>query len=152
MAAQRILVIEDEPGARDALGSLLTDEGYAVRTAETGRAGIACAREFRPDTIVCDVLLPDIDGLQVLRQVRALGESSVVFIICTAGGSAEDVERALRREADLFIEKPIDVTHFRQLLRQLLPSAASDPLSNRKGVRPALTVLPGTTQRQRRTP
>jgi two-component system, sensor histidine kinase and response regulator len=123
MPAERILLIEDEPGARDALGSLLLDEGYAVRTAESGRAGIACVREFQPDTIVCDVVLPDINGLQVLRQVRALAKEDVVFIIVTAGGSSEEVERALRREADLFIEKPIDLHRFRSVLKHLLPSA-----------------------------
>jgi len=121
MPAQRILVIEDEPGARDALGSLLADEGYAVCTASSGRAGLACMAEFKPDTVVCDVLLPDITGLQVLRQVRALAQEAVVFIILTAGGSPADVERALRREADLFMEKPIDVGRFRDALKALVP-------------------------------
>jgi DNA-binding response OmpR family regulator len=129
MPAQRILVIEDEPGARDALGSLLAEEGYAVKTAGSGRAGLACLREFRPDTIVCDVLLPDISGLQVLRQARALATSEVVFIIVTAGGSSEEVERALRSEADMFIEKPIDLTRFRSFLKRLLP-ASSPGMSN----------------------
>lgn len=121
MPAQRILVIEDEPGARDALGSLLREEGYAVRTAGSGQAGLACVREFRPDTVVCDVLLPDIDGLQVLRRARALAQQGIVFIIVTAGGSPAEVERALRSEADLFIEKPIDLARFSALLRHVLP-------------------------------
>jgi two-component system, OmpR family, response regulator len=121
MPAQRILVIEDEPGARDALGSLLQEEGYSVRTAGSGRAGLACVREFRPDTVVCDVLLPDIDGLQVLRQARSLAREGIVFIIVTAGGSPEEVERALRQEADLFIEKPIDLVRFRSMLKRLAP-------------------------------
>jgi len=114
--ARRILVIEDEPGARDALGSLLHDEGHSVRTAASGRDGLRCFREFNPDTVLCDVMLPDIDGLQVLRQTRALADGRVFFIILTAGGSEEEVERALRSEADQFIEKPIDLGRLRSAL------------------------------------
>lgn len=121
MAAKRILVIEDETGARTALESLLAEEGYTVRTAADGRAGLECLRDFRPDTVVCDVRLPDINGLQVLRRTRTLADADVVFIIVTAGGTSRDVEEALRREADLFIEKPIDLDRFRRYLRQILP-------------------------------
>lgn len=129
MAAQRILVIEDESGARNALGSLLVEEGYTVCTAATGRAGLERMRDFRPDTVVCDVMLPDIDGLQVLRQARALAADGVTFIILTAGGSPAEVELALRREADLFIEKPVNLSRFRQLLRQLLPARGPHPVA-----------------------
>jgi DNA-binding response OmpR family regulator len=125
MPARRILVIEDEPGARDALGSLLHDEGHSVRTAASGRDGLRCFREFHPDTVLCDVMLPDIDGLQVLRQARALADNRVFFIIVTAGGSAEDVERALRSEADQFIEKPIDLRRLRHALAAIDGSAGA---------------------------
>jgi DNA-binding response OmpR family regulator len=129
MAAQRILVIEDEPGARNALESLLTEEGYVVRTAADGRAGLKCLREFRPDTVVCDVRLPDINGLQVLRRTRTLADDDVVFIIVTAGSNSEDVDDALRREADVFIEKPIDLNRFRRILRQILPPPSGPVVS-----------------------
>ncbi|HEU4454983.1 MAG TPA: response regulator, partial [Longimicrobium sp.] len=70
MAAQRILVIEDEPGAREALESLLSEEGYTVATAENGEKGLKQLSDFHPDTVVCDFYLPDTDGLQILRRVR----------------------------------------------------------------------------------
>ncbi len=117
MAAKRILVIEDEPGARDALESLLEEDGYTVCTAESGRTGLAKARDFHPDTIVCDFYLPDIDGLQVLRAVRAAEPGGVTFIVITAGGAGEDAEKALRREADVFLQKPIDLRAFRRALQ-----------------------------------
>ncbi|CAN5838025.1 hypothetical protein BH23GEM3_BH23GEM3_11160 [soil metagenome] len=129
MAAQRILLIEDEPCARDALGSLLADEGYTVCTAGTGLAGLEMLKEFHPDTVVCDFLLPDINGLEVLRQARTLVQESVTFIIVTAGGSREDVENALRREADLFIEKPINLARFRHALKHILPPSMRSPPS-----------------------
>lgn len=118
MAAQRILVIEDESGAREALQSLLVEEGYTVATAETGERGLERVRDFRPDTVVCDFYLPDTDGLQVLRQVRAGGEDEITFIIITAGCGGEDAEDLLRREADFFLQKPVDLSRLRSVLQR----------------------------------
>jgi two-component system, OmpR family, response regulator len=124
MSAQRTRVIEDEPGARIALESLLADDGFAVRTAGTGRSGLQLLQEFRPDTVICDVVLPDIDGLEVMRRARALAENDVVFIIVTAGGNGAETERELRDEADLILEKPLDLSRFRWMLRHRLPRRA----------------------------
>lgn len=121
MAARRVLVIEDDPGARDALGCLLADEGYDVHTAASGRGGLDCVGDFRPDTIVCDFFLPDIDGLEVLRSLRRL-YPEVYFIALTANCGDGDAERALRREADLFLSKPIDLLRFRAELARARPT------------------------------
>ena len=115
MAAQKVLVIEDDNGARDALGCLLTEEGFSVQTAASGEAGLACAREFMPDVIVCDYCLPDIDGLHVLRCLRA-DRGGAFIIVVTAGGYARNDEAALRDEADLFLDKPVDLTKLRTAL------------------------------------
>ncbi|HET7275346.1 MAG TPA: response regulator [Longimicrobiaceae bacterium] len=117
MPARRVLVIEDEPGARDALGSLLGEDGYEVRTAGSGAAGLRFILEFRPDTVVCDFYLPDIDGLEVLRQARALAAPGVIFIVLTAGCGGAEAEKAVREEADFFLKKPIDLPKFRLLLQ-----------------------------------
>jgi DNA-binding response OmpR family regulator len=116
MGARRILVIEDEAGAREALGSLLHDEGYTVCTAPDGRGGLERMGDFRPDTVVCDFYLPDIDGLQVIRSVRELGEGPVTVIVITAGCGGEESEAILRREADHFFKKPLDLRRFRAVL------------------------------------
>lgn len=118
MAAQRILVIEDEPAARDALGSLLAEEGYEVCTADTGRKGLERLRDFRPDTVVCDYYLPDMDGLQILRQVRSAFKDAIVFIFITAASGGHEVESVLRREADFFFRKPLDLSSFRRALKR----------------------------------
>ena len=115
MAAQKILVIEDDNGARDALGCLLTEEGFQVETAASGEAGLACAREFQPDVIVCDYYLPDIDGLHVLRCLRA-DRGGAFIIVVTAGGYGHKDEEALRDEADLFLDKPVDLSKLRTAL------------------------------------
>jgi DNA-binding response OmpR family regulator len=117
MAAQRILVIEDETSAREALKSLLDEEGYTVCTAETGTRGLERLSEFRPDTVVCDFYLPDIDGLQVIRAVRALSDDDVTVIVITAGCGGEESENTLRREADFFFQKPLDLHQFRAVLQ-----------------------------------
>jgi len=122
MLKRRVLVIEDEPLAREALVSLLTEEGYDVRSAATGLEGLAGYQAFRPDVTVCDYFLPDLDGLQVLRRIRAVGGAATRFIMVTAGLSGDANERALRVEADAFLGKPIDLA---QLHRALNPDAAA---------------------------
>jgi CheY-like chemotaxis protein len=117
MAARRILVIEDEPGAREALESLLSEEGYTVASAESGETGLRRRTEVHPDTVVCDFYLPDIDGLQVLRAVRALSESGITVIVITAGCGGDEAEKTLRREADFFFQKPLDLRRFRDVLQ-----------------------------------
>lgn len=125
MATRKVLVIEDDNGARDALGFLLAEEGFAVRTAASGEAGLECAREFQPDVIVCDYYLPDIDGLQVLRCLRA-DRGGAFIIVVTAGGSG-DTEAALRAEADLFLDKPVDLSRLRTALNRAEASARTRP-------------------------
>ncbi|HEU0054796.1 MAG TPA: response regulator [Longimicrobium sp.] len=118
MAAERILVIEDEPGAREALQSLLSEEGYTVATAENGEHGLRRLSEFRPDTVVCDFYLPDTDGLQILRRVRSLAGRTVTFIVITAGCGGAEAESLLQREADFFFQKPLDLHRFRRVLQR----------------------------------
>ena len=117
MAAQRILVIEDEAGAREALKSLLDEEGYTVATAESGLRGLERLHEFHPDTVVCDFYLPDIDGLQVVRSVRS-SDDEITVIVITAGCGGEEQESTLRREADFFFQKPLDLRRFRDVLQR----------------------------------
>lgn len=118
MTAERILVIEDEPGARTALSRLLTDEGYTVCTAGTGSAGLERLADFHPDTVVCDFYLPDIDGLSVLRSARAASSEGIVFILLTGACGGAEAESTLREEADFFFLKPVDLPELRGALRQ----------------------------------
>jgi CheY-like chemotaxis protein len=115
MAVPRVLVIEDDDGARSALALLLTDDGYAVCTAGTGLEGIALAAQFRPHAIVCDYSLPDVDGLEVMRRLRA-DHADLFFIMVTAGRFDGVGERDLRAEADVFLDKPVDLSALRSAL------------------------------------
>jgi CheY-like chemotaxis protein len=115
LAVPRVLVIEDDAGARSALASLLADDGYAVCTAATGMDGIGLADEFRPHAIVCDYSLPDVDGLSVMRRLRAT-YPDLFFIMVTAGRFDPTGERDLRAEADVFLDKPVDLSALRSAL------------------------------------
>lgn len=125
MAVPRILVIEDDDGARDALACLLEDDGYAVRAAGSGREGIALAGEFRPHAIICDYSLPDVDGLEVMRRLRA-DRADLFVIMVTAGRFDPAGERDLRAEADVFLDKPVDLTALRTAL--VRATAGDDPV------------------------
>ena len=114
---RKVLVIEDERAAREALVSLLDEEGFLVRSAATGREGIASCATFRPEVVLCDFYLPDVDGLQVLRSLRMMGCPETRFIMITAGLTDDDDERALRSEADAFLGKPIDLDQLQLVLR-----------------------------------
>jgi CheY-like chemotaxis protein len=116
MSTQRVLVIEDEGSAREALASLLREEGFVVREAKSGKEGIEEFTTFHPDVVVCDYYLPDIDGLRVLRRMRQSTNGSVRFIMITAGLTGTDNERALRREADVFLTKPVDLERFHAVI------------------------------------
>jgi CheY-like chemotaxis protein len=115
MAAGKVLVIEDEPGARNGLGSLLAEDGYEVMTAGSAERGIEYLTTFAPDTIVCDFSLPHADGLHVLRQTREIAPG-VFFIALTAACGDETSEDALRAEADLFLRKPVNLARLREAL------------------------------------
>lgn len=127
---RRVLVIEDEASAREALVSLLGEEGFSVRSASTGREGIESYGAFRPDFVVCDYYLPDVDGLQVLRSVRTMGGEDTRFIMVTAGLSDAMDERALRAEADAFLGKPIDLEQLHLALHPAGPSPEDNRFVN----------------------
>jgi CheY-like chemotaxis protein len=124
MGARRILIVEDEPAARDGLARLLAEDGYEVCTVGSGQAALARLVDFAPDTVLCDYYLADLTGLQVLRRARSLGNFPVTFILTTAGCGGVEMEALLRSEADHFLFKPLDLPALREILRGARPAAA----------------------------
>ncbi len=107
MAAKRVLLAEDEPNIVESLSFLLERAGFEVSVAVDGRQALSCALENQPDVLVLDVMLPELDGYEVLRQLRAdtRGKNLPVLML-TAKGQREDRETALDCGADLFMTKP----------------------------------------------
>jgi two-component system OmpR family response regulator len=126
----RILVVDDEPTLTDLLSMALRYEGCEVRTAGTGNSAVRAAREFKPDAVVLDVMLPDLDGFEVLRRLR--GHSpDVPVLFLTARDAVEDRVAGLTAGGDDYVTKPFSleevVARLRALLRRSgLAAAARD--------------------------
>jgi DNA-binding response OmpR family regulator len=101
----KVLLIEDDQAIREGLELALRRQGHNVRTAGTGRDGLALLRHGSADIVVLDVMLPDIDGFEVCRRVRANG--SVPIIMFTARGDDIDVVSGLEAGADDYVVKPV---------------------------------------------
>lgn len=104
----QILVIDDDPTIRVVLTRALTKQGYGVTVAENGQEGIDQAKQILPALIICDWMMPIVDGLEVCRQVKANPDlSTTFFILLTSRGGTEDRVMGLDTGADEFLSKPI---------------------------------------------
>lgn len=104
----RIAVIDDEPRIRDLLELALAHHGYAVRTAPDGAAGLTLVREWLPDAIVLDVMMPKIDGISLLPMLRQVTDSPVIML--SAKGEVEDKIAGLVHGADDYLNKPFEIS------------------------------------------
>jgi DNA-binding NarL/FixJ family response regulator len=105
---KKILVIEDEPEMRRNITTLLRYHDFEPIAAENGRAGIEAARRERPDLILCDVMMPELDGHAVLQTLQAdAGLARVPFIFLTAKGEKEDLRSGMNLGADDYLTKPV---------------------------------------------
>jgi len=115
----RVLVVDDEETLSELVGLALRYEGWDVRAAADGLSAIAAAREFRPDLVVLDVMLPDIDGLEVLRRLRAEIERVPVLFL-TARDDVSDRIAGLTAGGDDYLTKPFSIEELVLRLRALL--------------------------------
>jgi two-component system OmpR family response regulator len=127
----RVLVVDDETTLTELLSMALRLEGWEIRSAGDGWTAVLTAREFRPDAVVLDVMLPDMDGLEVLRRLRAeLLEVPVLFL--TAKDAVSDRIAGLTAGGDDYVTKPFSleevVARLRGLLRRSRLSVPRDPL------------------------
>src|SRR5215208_4594608 len=103
----RVLAIDDEPAMIEWLKILLEHEGYEVRTAMIGTRGEEIFKTWKPDVVVTDMLLPDIDGLELLRKFKQTHSDTEVIVV-TGHGSVPKAVEAMKAGAHSFIEKPIE--------------------------------------------
>lgn len=113
-----ILVVDDDPRIVNMLRRALTYEGYAVRTAGTGTAGLASARDEPPNLIVLDLMLPDLDGYEVCRRLRS--GSDLPILMLTARDEVDDRVRGLDEGADDYLVKPFALQELLARVRVLL--------------------------------
>jgi DNA-binding response OmpR family regulator len=131
-APARLLVIEDNPTLADGLRHNLAYEGHAVDVAHTAAAGLAAFRAARPDLVLLDLMLPDGDGFEVLRTLRAAGETAPVLVLTALGDEADKV-RGLRLGADDYVTKPFGLLELLARVEALLRRAAPEPAPARGG-------------------
>jgi two-component system OmpR family response regulator len=118
----RVLVVDDEPSLAELLGSVLRYEGWDTRTAGTGTGAVSIAREFQPDAVILDVMLPDFDGLEVLRRLRA-ENPGVCVLFLTARDAVEDRIAGITAGGDDYVTKPFSLEEVLARLRGLLRRA-----------------------------
>src|SRR6266550_1857298 len=121
----RILVVDDDRSLRDALRRALTLGGYEVRIAEGGQQGLTELATAEPDAVVLDVAMPDIDGLEVCRRVRASG-NRVPILMLTARDAVSDRIDGLDAGADDYLVKPFDIGELRARVRALLRRTSAE--------------------------
>ena len=122
----RLLLVEDEPALARGLADNFRDEGYEVRVVGRGDEVLAAVRDAPPDLVVLDIMLPGRSGLDVLRDLRAAGETLPVLML-TAKGDVVDRVVGLELGADDYLPKPFAVRELLARVRALLRRAAPKP-------------------------
>jgi two-component system, NtrC family, nitrogen regulation response regulator NtrX len=109
MPANNILVVDDEIGIRELLSEILKDEGYTVRVAESAEAARLARKEARPDLILLDIWMPDMDGISLLKEWAQSGQLTMPVVMMSGHGTIESAIEATRIGAFDFLEKPISL-------------------------------------------
>jgi two-component system response regulator HydG len=148
----RLLIAEDDPGAAEALQTAFRDEGYEVEVAETGEAARRLLRKGPWDAVLTDVVMPDVDGLTLLREFVGSPEAPPVLVM-TAYASIERAVQAMKDGAYDFLEKPLDLDNLRAVVRSAIDARHAEP--DNAAVRaqtPAdrRVLLPGESARMQR--
>jgi two-component system OmpR family response regulator len=128
-AQSKLLVVDDEPSLQDIVATSMRFLGYDVAVASTGREAVRAATEQRPDLIILDIMLPDFDGLEVMRRVRTAGlDAGVVFL--SARDTPADKIAGLTAGGDDYVTKPFGLEELAArvsaVLRRVRPELAAD--------------------------
>jgi two-component system, chemotaxis family, CheB/CheR fusion protein len=127
----RVLIVDDDPGTRDAVAEMLKGTGAEVRVVESAAEGLVAVEAFRPSVVLCDIAMPGEDGYSFIRRLRALeGGGAVPAVALTALAGEEDRRRALSAGFQMHVSKPVDINRLTQAVVDLaaLGPAASPPV------------------------
>jgi Response regulators consisting of a CheY-like receiver domain and a winged-helix DNA-binding domain len=116
-----VLIIEDNQEIRENTSEILELRGLKVITSDNGNAGIAMAINRRPDIILCDIMMPGLDGYEVIKQLKGNPITAPIpFIYITASGEKSEVKMAIELGASGYIRKPFDVKELTQAIDKFL--------------------------------
>ena len=125
MTGSRILVVDDEPNITELVAMALRYEGFEVATAATGRGALSSVETFRPELVILDVMLPDLDGFAVTQRLGRDG-IKVPVLFLTARDAAEDKVRGLTLGGDDYVTKPFSIEELVARVRALLRRSSAD--------------------------
>ncbi len=115
---ETILFIEDDAALRENLGKILSLNNYYPLLAETGTMGLQVAKKMQPDLIICDIMLPDIDGYQILSELSNNKETNTIpFIFLTAKAEMSDLRKGMNLGADDYLTKPLKTKEVLKAIR-----------------------------------
>jgi len=124
-----VLIVEDNDDAREMLRQVLVMQGHLVYEAPIGAAGIALAAELRPDVAIIDIGLPDIDGYEVARRMKAQAARAIVLIALTGYGQPDDKRRAQMAGFDVHLVKPVTIERLEEAIAKVDARATARPLA-----------------------
>lgn len=120
----KVLVIEDHPDSREMLETVLKDNGYTVITAADGLAGLNIAKAERPDVIITNINMPNLDGREMIKQVRQIPGLQQVPIVVLSAVRTDDPEALIKLGATAVTSKPIELKRFLETLTEALQGIA----------------------------
>ena len=119
----KILVIDDEPEITDIVETFLTESGYTVEVENTSKNAMEKARQFKPDVILLDIMMPDVDGYNVCQEIKndpALTHIPVIFL--TGKDRNDDMGRSFKAGGDMFIKKPFSCERLLEIVNIVIMS------------------------------
>ena len=119
-----ILVVDDEMGIRALLSEILTDEGHTIEVAENAAQARLARERFRPDLVLLDIWMPDVDGVTLLKEWSASGQLSMPVIMMSGHGTIDTAVEATKYGASAFLEKPITLQKLLRAVEQALVKPA----------------------------
>jgi len=123
----RVLVVDDDPQVLKLLRVNFELEGYDVMTATNGEEALELVGRDTPDAVVCDVMMPGIDGLEVVRRLRAQPDTvALPLVVVSAKAQQADVRAGLALGADAYVTKPFDPSELLEVVAQLLAKRQSE--------------------------
>jgi CRP-like cAMP-binding protein/ActR/RegA family two-component response regulator len=148
----KILLIEDNPEMRENIAEILELSNYEVLTAENGKVGVELAKTHRPDLIICDIMMPELDGYGVLRILGKLPETAgIPFIFLTAKAEKTDFRKGMKMGADDYLTKPFEEVELMDAIELRLRKSKSLQQAGHAGGGEKLGKFLGAAQQQVRS-
>lgn len=119
----KVLVIDDEPEITDIVETFLTEAGYTVKVENQPHSAVVRAREFRPEVVILDIMMPDVDGYQICQEMKqdpALASVPIIFL--TGKDRNDDMGRSFKVGGDMFIKKPFSCERLLEIVNIVVMS------------------------------